>query len=317
MLHSHALVARGRRHARRTLALSTLVLMTLLPVALVSGADGAAAASDHSSTAARASRESAQPGAEQRRPRRTDDFVAATFNVLGHSHTAGPHRRHRFAGSAVRMTRALEVLRRTGIDLVGFQELQRPQYKRFLSKTDGRWGVFSGTPADTENSIAWRRSQFRLVRGWAVPIPYFHGNRRQMPVVELESRLSGQRFFVMNVHNPADTRGPAAKWRRIAVARERSVTTRLTRRQHAPVLLTGDMNDRGRFFCPMTRNHVMHAASGGSHRNGRCHPHASGVDWILGNKHVSFRSYRVDRSRLVATTTDHPVVSAHVRIASR
>jgi endonuclease/exonuclease/phosphatase family metal-dependent hydrolase len=297
MSYFHTIVARARRTTSRTVAISVLALLTLLPVAVLSSADGAAAA--------------------QQRPRRSDHFVVATFNVLGHSHTIGRHGKTRFAGSAVRMKRTLEVLRRQSIDVVGFQELQRPQYKRFRSKTDGRWGVFSGSRTDRDNSIAWRRSQFRLMHGWRVPIPYFHGNRRPMPVVKLQSRRSGQRFYVMNVHNPADTRGHAAKWRRIAVAKERRVTARLTRRGHAPVLLTGDMNDRQRFFCAMTSNHVMHASAGGSHRHGRCRAPESGIDWILGNKHVSFRSNRVDRSRLVSVTTDHPVVSARVHVESR
>lgn len=298
MSHFHTVLTRGHRATWRTVALSALALLILLPVAVLSSADGAAA--------------------EQRQPRRSDDFVVASFNVLGHSHTVGRHgKKARFDGSAARMTRAMEVLRRDRVDVVGFQELQRPQYAQFRSRSNGRWGVFSGSRTDRDNSIAWRQNQFRLVHGWRVPIPYFHGNRRPMPVVKLQSRQSGQRMYVMNVHNPADTRGHAAKWRRIAVARERHVTARLTRRTHAPVLLTGDMNDRQRFFCPMTSNHVMHASAGGSHRHGRCRAPKSGIDWILGNKHVSFRSHRVDRSRLVSAATDHPVVSARVHVESR
>lgn len=299
MSPSHALVARALPGTPRTIALVVLALLVLLPVAVLSSVGGAAAT----------------PGPT----RRSDDFVVATFNVLGHSHTTG-HGRHakaRFAGSTVRMRRTMEVLRRERVDVVGFQELQRPQYAQFRAKGDGRWGVFSGSRTDRDNSIAWRRSQFRLLHGWRVPIPYFHGHRRPMPVVKLQSRRSGQRFYLMNVHNPADTRGHAARWRRIAVAKERRVTSRLTRRTHAPVLLTGDMNDRRRFFCSMTSNHVMHASAGGSHRHGRCRAPESGIDWIVGNDRVSFRSHRVDRSRLVAAATDHPVVSARVHLRSR
>jgi endonuclease/exonuclease/phosphatase family metal-dependent hydrolase len=293
---SHTAVARSRRGTRRSLATAALALLTLFPIAVLSGAGDASAA-------------------DQRQPRRTDDFVIATFNVLGRSHTDGHDRRRGgFDSSSTRMMRTLEVLRRTAIDVVGFQELQRPQLEQFRSRTDGRWGVFSGSRTDSDNSVAWRRDRFSLVRGWSVPIPYFHGNRRRMPVVELQSRRSGQHLFVMNVHNPADARGNAGRWRRMAVAQERRVTSRLTRREHSPVLLTGDMNDRAPFFCSMTRNGVMHAAVGGSHGGGRCHAPESGIDWVLGNQHVAFRSHRVDRSRLVSEATDHPVVSAHVRV---
>ena len=249
---------------------------------------------------------------------RADKVVVASFNVLGHSHTKGPHGRRGFANSHVRLALAIKALRRTHVGIVGFQELQHPQYHQFLrqtARTGERWGVFPGSPRDTDNTIAWRRSRFRLVRGWRVGIPYFHGNVRPMPVVELRSRATGRHLYVMNVHNPADVRGNAAHWRRIAVARERRVTTQLTRRhKRAPVLLTGDMNDRAAFFCAVTANHVMHSFLGGSHRHGRCHAPRSGVDWILGNRHVSFRSHRINRSKLVSAATDHPLVSAHVRM---
>lgn len=305
--------ARGRLRARRLA--TTALLLTILPIVHFSGI-GAAAADEPDSRAGSSASTDAS-GAEQRKVRRVDNFVVATFNVLGHSHTTGARSRPRFDASAPRLVRALEVLDRTGIDVVGFQELQRPQYKQFRANTVGEWAIYRGSRTDSENSIAWRKDKFRLVRGWNVAIPYFHGNRRQMPVVMLKSRETGQRIFVMNVHNPADTRGNASKWRRIAVAKERAVTTRLTRRQNAPVLLTGDMNDRARFFCQVTKNGVLHSVFGGSHRMGRCNPPASGIDWILGNKFVDFVSHKVDRSRLVNATTDHPVVSSHVRVASR
>jgi endonuclease/exonuclease/phosphatase family metal-dependent hydrolase len=280
----------------------TRLLRPVLALAVAGGLLAAAAPADAASGARR-------PG---------DDFVIASFNVLGADHTdgkVGRHERAGYAGSAVRMQRAIEVLQQTNVDLVGFQELQDPQAADFRAAVGAQWHVFSGS-SDTDNSIAWRTSRFRLVQGWTVRIPYFHGTKRRMPVVKLRSLSTGRALYVMNTHNPADARGPARRWRARAVRIERHVTARLTQRHHAPVFLTGDMNDRAAFFCPFTRNRVMHSFIGGSHtRSGRCRPPAgAGIDWILGNRYVGFGTPRIDRSRLVASATDHPVVSSHVHL---
>lgn len=298
----HRVQRAGRR--RRAVASATvaaaLVVTTVLSGAGVRGADAAA------------------PRAVAGERSGSGGLVVASFNVLGHSHTAGQHGRHGFADSRVRTPKAVAALRSTGVDVVGFQELQRPQFAQFLSTTRAageRWGTFSGSRRDTENTIAWNRRHLRFVQGWRVAIPYFHGNPRMMPVVALRSRASGRAFYLMNVHNPADARGPADRWRRIAVDRERRVATRLTRQEHARVFLTGDMNDRAAFFCRVTANRVLHSFIGGSHGGGRCRPPgSSGVDWIMGNRHVSFRSSRIDRSPLVSAASDHPLVSARVRL---
>jgi endonuclease/exonuclease/phosphatase family metal-dependent hydrolase len=243
-----------------------------------------------------------------------DHFRVATFNVLGAVHTDGRYSRSRFERSSVRLPRVVKILRASGIDLVGFQELNKGQLRRFRHSTDA-WRAFTGRSGDTDNTIAWRRDRFSFVRGWTVPVPYFHGQRRPMPVVKLRSRQTDRAVYVMNTHNPADTRGAAAHWRAEAVRIERRVTTRLSRRHDAPVLMTGDMNDRAAFLCPFTRNGVMHSFLGRSYRHGRCDTRGyPGVDWILGNHEVRFSRARIDRSPLVARTTDHPVVSARVRL---
>lgn len=256
------------------------------------------------------------PSATARSASRPDRFVVASFNVLGADHTDGRHPRRGFDNSKVRLTRAIKLLRHTHVDLVGFQEFQDPQYAEFLARVGDTWGVYTGGSWDTDNSIAWRLDRFELVEGWSVPVPYFHGNTRYMPVVELRSKLTDRTVYVMNTHHAADTRGDASKWRRTAIRTERSITRKLSYGEHAPVLMTGDMNGRADFFCPFTRNGVMHSFIGGQHRPGQaCRPPSPmGVDWILGNRQVGFDQPRVDRSRLVAATTDHPLVSATVTL---
>ncbi len=244
-----------------------------------------------------------------------DDFVVASFNVLGADHTDGRHGRAGFDTSDVRLKRAIKVLRRTHVDIVGLQEFQRPQHDQFLATVGDRWAVYSGSDWDTDNSIAWRTDRFAFVEGWSVPVPYFHGNTRYMPVVGLRSLVSGRLLYVMNTHHAADTRGDASAWRREATRIERGVTRTLTRQLAAPVFMTGDMNDRAEFFCPFTRNRVMRSFLGGSHpEDGPCEAPTSGVDWIFANKYVEFGEPRVDRSWLVEATTDHPVVSSHVQL---
>jgi len=245
-----------------------------------------------------------------------DEAVVASFNVLGADHTDGRHPRRGFDDSSVRLDRAIKLLRRTHVDLVGFQELQRPQYDRFLARVGDRWAVYTGASWDTDNSIGWRLDRFELVQGWSVPVPYFDGNTRYMPVVELRSLQTDRHVFVMNTHNPADTRGDASQWRRQAVRIERGVTRKLSNEQHAPVIMTGDMNGRADFFCPFTKNGVMHSFIGGRHpKGGDCRaPSPMGVDWILGNRHVGFAEPRIDRSALVEATTDHPLVSARITL---
>ncbi|MFC7495440.1 MULTISPECIES: endonuclease/exonuclease/phosphatase family protein [unclassified Nocardioides] len=241
-------------------------------------------------------------------------FRIASFNVLAGVHTDGPSARRGFDRSGVRIHRVVKILNRSSIDVVGFQELNKRQLRPFRKSTD-RWRVFTGKRGVSENSIAWRRDQFEFVKGWTVPVPYFHGRRQPMPVVKLRSKQAHRAIYVMNTHHPADTRGSARHWRAEATRIEQRVTTRLSRRHHAPVFLTGDMNDREAFLCPFTRNGVMHSTYGRSHRDGRCGvPNRAPVDWILGNRQVRFSHARVDRSPLVNRTTDHPVVSARVRL---
>ena len=245
-----------------------------------------------------------------------DEFVIASFNVLGADHTDGRHPRRGFDESSVRLDRAIRLLRRTHVDVVGLQEFQRPQYDRFLAKVGDRWALYAGSDRDTDNSIAWRTDRFALVEGWSVAVPYFHGNTRYMPVVALRSLRTDRVVYVMNTHHAADTRGDAAQWRAEAIRVERAVTRKLSNQQHAPVFMTGDMNGRADFFCPFTENGVMRSFVGGSHRKGaECStPRPMGVDWILGNRYVAFGEPRIDRSALAAATSDHPLVSAPVTL---
>lgn len=243
------------------------------------------------------------------RVRVEDPFHLVSFNVLGHGHTAPGGNKPGYAGSRERMVRAVRQLRRHHADVIGFQEFQRPQVRSFKRLTGGAFAVYSGS-ADSDNSIAWRRSDFELLAGTTQRIPYFGGRTRHMPVVLLRSKASGQKMYVVNVHNPAFRRN--AHWRAVAVRRELALVRQLRTHGH-PVLVTGDMNARDRAFCGFTRTGDLRTPAGGSNGD-RCKPPAYGpVDWIFGSTGVRYADFTVNRATRLRRISDHPLVVTKVR----
>jgi endonuclease/exonuclease/phosphatase (EEP) superfamily protein YafD len=145
-----------------------------------------------------------------------------------------------------------------------------------------------------------------------VPIPYFNGRIRRMPVVHLSDRASGAQVTFVNVHNPADT-GPfqhQGRWRDQAVTREIARVRELS--GATPVILTGDLNDRHDAFCRLTSAGGMASSAGGT--GYPCRPPArAGIDWIMGSSPIVFSEHTVDRGPLVRATTDHPIVVARAK----
>jgi hypothetical protein len=160
----------------------------------------------------------------------------------------------------------------------------------------------------------WRRDLFDTVETRTVTIPYFRGHPRQMPYVKLRSRANDKELWVLNVHNPATTPrwGNNARWRAAAVRREIDLVRSLRSAEpDVPVIMTGDMNDRAAFFCPMAGSGVLTASNGGSASGGGCSPPpATQIDWIMGTPGLEWSGYVVDRSALVRWSTDHPMVRA-------
>ena len=251
-------------------------------------------------------------------------FRLSSFNLLGAGHTDSGERKG-WASGATRMKWAVQVLDDNGINVVGFQEMQQPQYDVFHELAGSRFGIFPGnqlTTAAMANSIAWRRDTWTLLRKETIQIPYFDGNLIRMPYVLLQNKQTGQQAWFFNTHNPADAHGPAQKWRDQAVAKEIDLVNGL-REQYpgVPVFVTGDMNDRDKFFCPMTGNTELLAANGGAStaggtvENGGCTmPEPSRVDWVLGTSDMNFTGYTALHDELVQKTTDHFVIYADANI---
>ncbi len=250
-------------------------------------------------------------------PAPTMPVVVSSLNVLGSSHTAGhgTGRKARPSGVA-RAGGAARLISGNGVGIVGLQELQWDQAGALSSRLPG-YGIYPGRSLgarEAENSIMWREDMFDLVEAHTVTIPYFHGNPREMPYVRLRAAANGKELWVLNVHNPADTPqwGNNARWRAAAVRREVALVRSLRRTDPGtPVVMTGDMNDRAEFFCPMVGSGLLAAANGGSAGDGSCSPPpATQIDWVLGTPGLSWAGYVVDRSPLVRWSTDHPMVRA-------
>jgi endonuclease/exonuclease/phosphatase family metal-dependent hydrolase len=239
-------------------------------------------------------------------------FTLATFNVLGHSHTKPGGNKPGWPQAGARMRAAVQTLRGHDVDLVGFQELQSLQKREFARLAKG-WQVFH-PPRDPENAVAWDTDAFTFVDAWTLPIPYFNGRARHMPIVTLRDNASGQVIRLLNVHNPADTHRyrHQGRYRAEATRREIAAAQRLNSRK-VPLLVTGDMNERTKFFCTFTADGQMKAAAGGSNVDGTCTPPTFGlIDWIFGSALATFSDFAVDRTTLQRKISDHPMVIARV-----
>lgn len=243
-------------------------------------------------------------------------FTVASFNVLGHSHTErGGHSPQRPSGP-VRMGWTMQAFRDLGIDVVGLQEFQNPQIAEFVRQSGGEFALYPSPDMDQgnkQNAVAWRTSEFSLVEGRPVMIPYFGGNLVPMPLVRLRHNETGLEIYVMSVHNAASIPklGNQSRWRDAAMNQQIALTNELLD-EGIPFFMTGDMNERERYFCAYTASGRMQAAAGGS-RGGACQPPPADlarIDWVFGSNDVQFSDYRLVRNDLVARSSDHPLVMA-------
>ena len=288
---------------RRTAGLAALLAVTV--------GGGALTPADAADTPA------AAPAAATAQQPAPTDLTIASFNVLGSSHTRG----HGGYASGVRRTAGVvRLLARHDVEVVGLQEMQADQMRSFRHRTGGKYAMFPGPNGrreiDGENSVAWDRSVWEAVETRTFSIPYFHGNRRAMPLVKLRNRETGMTAWFANVHNPASTAGHrgSAKWRAKAIAQEARLASRL-HDTGLPVFLTGDMNEREQAFCPLTSRAPLQAARGGSHAGGACRAgNPRYVDWAFGSPDLTFSGPRSSTYPLNKRTSDHPMIVTQASI---
>ncbi|WP_191908039.1 alkaline phosphatase family protein [Nocardioides cynanchi] len=245
----------------------------------------------------------------------------SSFNLLGYGHTAPGGDRNGWADGVTRMNWAVRIITSNHAQVIGFQEMQKPQYQRFHQLLGSQYGTYPGnqlTTAAMANTIAWQRSTWELVDARTIQIPYFHGNLIRMPYVLLRNRLTGREAWFYNSHNPADAHGPAQRWRNAAVRIEIGLFNQLrTDYPTTPVISTGDENDKAQYFCPVATQTDMRASNGGGVLAGTCvAPAAMHVDWVMGSTGVSFTWHDALHTALVRKTTDHFVVMADAVLPS-
>jgi hypothetical protein len=251
----------------------------------------------------------------------TTTVRVSSFNVLGYSHTAKGGDRKNWAGGDQRMVWATQIMAQYDLQIIGLQEFQVPQYKKFVSLAGSTYDVWPGTAlggVPVQNSIAWKKATWTPIVEKTIPIPYFDGKPIDMPYILLQNNNTGQQVWIYNSHNPADTAGPAQKYRNEAVAKESALINSLEKQYPGtPVIDLGDKNDRGPYLCPMMEDTNLRAANGGSIDGTTCTlPHPMVVDWITGSPAVTFAGYQSLQTPLIKKTTDHHVVFADATLTN-
>lgn len=245
-------------------------------------------------------------------------FTISSLNVLGADHTEPGGNKKGWAPGPTRMRWLTQELMTQGVDVVGLQEFQYPQYLAFLDESGGSYATYPALlwgKKGMRNSVAWKVDEWELVSASWVKIPYFHGTVLRMPVVLLRNLQSGQQAYFSSFHNPADARGPAAKWRKQATDIEIALVNRLRAESGLPVYVTGDMNERDVYFCRVTSGTDMVAANGGSNANGACAPaRPTYIDWIFGSPETTFSGFVANRGPRIRKSTDHPMIVAQAEL---
>lgn len=235
------------------------------------------------------------PPAPYNQPGGKTSFNIASFNVLGSSHTAAGGNKAGMRDGADRMRGALEAMEKHNVDIAGMQEFQGPQQAAFKKLAPGY-----AMAAEGDNAVVWNKEKFKLVERRSVTIPYFEGHGRKMPVVQLEDRQTGKRVWVVNIHNPADTKDHPhnAANRAKAINIEQHLMREL-QGTGVPVMFVGDFNERN-----TVDNDLAQAGMDSARPNAA----RSEIDWIFGSKGVDFSNYSADHSTQSSGISDHPII---------
>lgn len=236
----------------------------------------------------------------------TTSFNVVSFNALGFSHTARGGDRRGWASGTTRMRAAVGILQAQDASVIGFQEFQGPQYAVFHAMNPG-FEVYPGPSLGSQplqNSIAWRTTDWTLVRAQTTPIPYFY-NPVPMPQVLLRNVHTGRLVWFGNFHNPADKFHPAQAARTAGTAIEASLVRGFLTDGY-PVIFTGDMNERESYFCRISTLAPLVAADGAYRDAAGCHTVSpTPVDWIVGTAPVQFSGYLRDTTTTSRRISDH------------
>lgn len=221
-------------------------------------------------------------------------FNVSSFNVLGSSHTNAGGNKPGLASGVDRMRGALAAMKSHNVDIAGMQEFQGDQQAAFK-----RLAPNFGVVGEKDNAIVYNKEKFRLVEKRSFTIPYFEGNKREMPIARLEDKATGKQMWVVNIHNPADTKDhPHNAANRAKAIRIEQNLMRQLQATGLPVLFTGDFNDRKSVDGSMDRVGMDSAAPDRTR---------SEIDYIFGSG-VNFSNYTADHRTQSSGTSDHPII---------
>ncbi|MCA9325742.1 peptidoglycan DD-metalloendopeptidase family protein [Candidatus Saccharibacteria bacterium] len=173
----------------------------------------------------------------------------ATFNVRGASHTKD---------YISRANKAIKVIKDEGVGVIGLQEFQTNQRSYFLSKLTN-FDIYpersdKNVHHSVENSIIWDTTKYERVKGGSGIQPdlgYFCYNQLNAPYVKLRVVTpddSGQEFYVLNTHDPANSDSNDCKdqaaYHRWLNARQHVLFIKSKLNENLPIYLTGDFNSK-------------------------------------------------------------------------
>lgn len=233
-------------------------------------------------------------------------FTIGSFNVLGSQHTRSGGQKSSYPSAVVRTPRAAALARAHGVDILGTQELQEDQLPVLTAQTGMRaWPGFEWGTAETDNSILYDPEVFEFVSGDVFHIT-FMGRTRPQPILRLRHRATTRELYVVNAH-PSAGEGQYAAERDRGHATIAAVVNQLDA-SGLPVLVTGDMNDRERFYCNVVARTPLTASNGGG---AGCAPPPPPipVDWVVGSR-VAWSGYHRDTTPVEQKTSDHFFISA-------
>lgn len=255
-----------------------------------------------------------QPGTPPPPPggRKATKLTVSSFNILGSNHTQPGGDAKGYASGVTRIRWAADMLRQKNVDVVGFQEMQQDQAREFVKAAGDTYGIFPGPgphKMGARNSIAWRKDEWEMVKGYTVDMYSHKGNLWPSPVLRLRNKETGQEAYFLNFHNAPGARKDNAQqvWRDKATNQQVALINKL-KQSGLPVIVTGDMNERENYHRRMTVEAGMDAAN--ELPDGRL-PKKVGIDWIFGSQGISFKGFLRQRNPKVS---DHAMIVSQAKI---
>lgn len=151
-----------------------------------------------------------------------------------------------------RLPTSINLLKENGIAVAGLQEVRPQQHKLLKSESysTDTYDIFpqvSEGRGFTPNPVIWNKSMFKLVKGRTLPIEYDNGHNINHGVLVKLEDSSGNQFYVLNTHDPANVRPPeddtVNEKSRLDNANFYVNTLSNLNNEGLPLFLTGDFNN--------------------------------------------------------------------------